>query len=281
MASSRSSVAVSLESFTKREAEIRGRRPHEGVAAGVDRAGSLAHATGDAVAEQLVFRPAALAAEGIRGTRHLAFAGGREHAIGLQIRLELPDLVEHRVDVRDQIALNGESRQRCQFDDAEFVGLRACVVFARVSFGSGRVRAPLITRVAGAAESLAIGEGNRRRRFRPVADGRGAQERRRAVDRHRVGTAHAMPARITERQGRIHGALDLQQTVQHRILPANRQSVLLNPLLAAGTPTRRSGGAAEWRAFLGEGAAGAGRAITLGTRREPVHPQGHRGQRVT
>ena len=141
-----------------------GRRPNEGVAAGVDRAGSLAHATGDAVAEQLVFRQLLWPLKVFEHV-NLAFAGGREHAIGLQIRLELPDLVEHRVDVRDQIALDGESRQRCQFDDAEFVGLRACVVFARVSFGSGRVRAPLITRVAGAAESLVIGEGNRRRRF--------------------------------------------------------------------------------------------------------------------
>ena len=101
---------------------------------------------------------------------------------GLQIRLEFPDLVKHLVDIGDQITLHGETGQRCELDDTQIVGilrLRGLNVFARMT------EAVLI--------HLCVG-----RLLCPSLHRGGAQKRRRAVDGHGIGTAHAMTARITE-----------------------------------------------------------------------------------
>ena len=149
-------------------------------------------------------------------------------------------MVKHLVDIGDQITLHGETGQRCELDDTQIVGilrLRGLNVFARMT------EAVLI--------HLCVG-----RLLCPSLHRGGAQKRRRAVDGHGIGTAHAMTARITEGQRRVDGAFDGQQTIQHSIRRARGNRVLLHPLLAARTTARRRiRAAAERGAFLGKRAA--------------------------
>ena len=115
------------------------------------------------------------------------------------------------------------------------------------------------------------------RRFGPILDGRGAQQGGGAVDGHRIGTAHAMSARIAECQRRIDGAFDLQQAIKHRVFRTHVQRVILQPLLAARAAARRRAGIPKRRAFSGERrAATFAVAGTLGARGKPIHPQCHR-----
>ena len=86
-----------------------------------------------------------------------------------------------------------------------------------------------------------------------------------------------MTAGIAERQSRIDGSLDFQQAIKHRVFRAYAQRVILHPLLAAGTATRRRAGISERRAFLGErGAPAFAVAGTFGARGEPIDLQRHR-----
>ena len=109
MASIRSMALVSRESLTKREAQIS--------AAGPMKASPPAY-TGQAPSHT----PQAMQLFGVLQVFehvHLAFGGGGEHAVRLKIRGELPDLVEHRVDVGDEVALRWEAGQGRQFDDSQ------------------------------------------------------------------------------------------------------------------------------------------------------------------
>ena len=167
-------------------------------------------------------------------------------------------MVKHLVDIGDQITLHGETGQRCELDDTQIVGilrLRGLNVFARMT------EAVLI--------HLCVG-----RLLCPSLHRGGAQKRRRAVDGHGIGTAHAMTARITEGKRRIDGALDFEQAVKHGVLRTRRHHVILHPLLASRTPARGSG-IAGGRALPSERRA-ASFTAAFGTRREPVHPQRHR-----
>ena len=88
-----------------------------------------------------------------------------------------------------------------------------------------------------------------------------------------------MPAGIAERQRRVDGALDGQQTVEDGIFRTGLDHIILRPLLAAWTTTCRSlGGGTEGGAFARERAA-APIAVTLRTWSETVHSQSHRGVR--
>ena len=185
-------------------------------------------------------------------------------------------MVEHRVDVGDEVALRREAGQGCQFDDSQravcgriLVGCRVCVVFRGIVgfFGLG----------AGVPEPFVIDFGDGAGLLGPIADGGRAQQGGGAVDGHGVRTAHAMTARITEGQRRVDGAFDGQQAVEHGVRGARGNRVFLHPLLAARTTAcRRIRAAAEWGAFLGERAAAACTFGALGSRRETMHLQGNR-----
>ena len=85
-------------------------RPHTQAAA-------FASATGDAVAEKLILGKL-LGILQIFECVDLAVRSGGEFSTRLQIGLEFSDLVEHLIDIGNQIALHRETRQGSELDDA-------------------------------------------------------------------------------------------------------------------------------------------------------------------
>ena len=99
-------------------------RADERIATGEHRAGALAYTAGDAIGQPLVLRKL-LGILKVFEYVDLAILRSGQHAIRLQRGLKLLQLVEHRIDVGDKIALHREAGKRGKLDDTKTGGV-AC-----------------------------------------------------------------------------------------------------------------------------------------------------------